>query len=190
MAGLPTNIPTVYTFRTDYFSNNLTLENEMWDNLNLDASVVALDPEYVAQHKLEKSSPFPWDTEREKYMRKAFMDLQAGDESVIPPDHVYHCIGSLRQDIMCKADDTPMPSPRILNSVGDQQVLQCRDFSKVVEWAMSPERNACYRAGNDFRPVIHNLDRHAYCHVDSPWYHVANEYFAKHGHRNPWGDDD
>lgn len=118
------------------------------------------------------------------------MDLQAGNESVVSAEHVFHCIDSLRQDIMCKADDTPMPSPRIQNSIGDQQVLQCRDLSKVVEWAMAPERGACYRAGNDFRPVIHSLERHAYCAVDSPFYSVAKEYFEKHGRRDPWGDDD
>jgi len=202
-AGLPTDIPTVYTYYTDYNSENETVANELWDNINLDASVVALSPEYVKEHKLESSSPFPWDTERDiyflkvfhslhclKYMRRAFMDLQAGNEAVVPAAHVYHCLDSLRQDVMCKADDTPMPSPRIHDAVGDHQVLQCRDLSKVVEWAMAPERSACYRAGNDFRPVVNNLDRHAYCPVDSPYYPVVEEYFEKHGHKNPWGDGD
>jgi hypothetical protein len=201
--GLPTNIPMVYTYRTDYFGDNETLADELWDNLDLTASVVALSPEYVAEHKLEKSSPFPWDTEKDmyflkvfhslhclKYMRKAFMDFEAGNEAIVASAHVYHCLDSLRQDIMCKADDTPMPSPQIHDSVGDNQVLQCRDLSKVIEWATAPERGACYQAGNDFRPVLHNLERHSHCPVDSPYYPVVEEYYQKHKHQNPWGDDD
>ena len=75
VAGLPTNIPTVYKVQTNYVGENETLADELWDNINLDGTVVALSPEYVKEHKLEKSSPFPWDTEREVYFLKVFHSL-------------------------------------------------------------------------------------------------------------------
>lgn len=72
------------------------------------------------------------------------------------------------------------------SGIGDTQIMQCRDIEKVRKWATSPENGACFRVGDDFRPVVHNLERHAFCPVDSPYYAVAKEYFEKHGHKDTW----
>jgi hypothetical protein len=117
------------------------------------------------------------------------MDFEEGNEPTITSDHVYHCLDTLRQDVTCKADDTPMPSVPNTMGVGDQQILQCRNISKVVEWALATERNACFRDDGRTRHIVNKIDRYAYCPEDSPYYAVMTEYFDKHGHRNPYGDD-
>lgn len=111
------------------------------------------------------------------------MDYEDGKESIVTSEHVYHCLDSLRQDITCRADDTPMPGPNQRAGIGDTQTMQCRDIKKVSKWATSPEKGACFRVGDEYKPVLHNLERHQFCPVDSPYYDVAKEYFEKHGHK-------
>jgi hypothetical protein len=118
------------------------------------------------------------------------MDYEAGKAVVVSSEHVYHCLDSLRQDISCYADDTPMPGPHQGDGIGNAQVMQCRNLTKVLEWATTPERGACFRADNDFRHVLHNLERHSFCPVDSPYYEVAKEYFDKHGFRDVYVGDE
>lgn len=98
--------------------------------------------------------------------------------------HIEHCLDSLRQDIMCKADDTPMPTVKIINGAGDDQVMQCKDFNKVIEWAQSPEHDACYKHVNEFAGVHHGVERFAFCKEDSPFYPSMSRYFEKHGHKD------
>jgi hypothetical protein len=68
-------MPVVYLHASDYSSNNKTLANELWDSINLDALEVVLSPEYVAEHSLDESTPFPWDPERHIYFLKVFHSL-------------------------------------------------------------------------------------------------------------------
>ena len=87
---------------------------------------------------------------------------------------------------MCKADDTPMPITSVKHSVGNGQVMQCRDWNKLVSWAYEPERNACFRLLDDYQPVKHTLERHQFCPEGSKYYPVAKGYFEKHGHMDPF----
>lgn len=70
LAGLPSNVPITYDFHNDYWGDNKTLANELWENINVDAQVVALSAEYISEHNLPDSDPFPWDTERSLYFPK------------------------------------------------------------------------------------------------------------------------
>jgi len=202
--GLPANISVVYQPHTDYTSENATLANEMWENLNVDPTAIALPLEYIKEHNLLKSSPFPWDTERVLYFPRAFHNLHClkfihkvirewelgipQNASVIIPNHIYHCLDAIRQDVECQADDMPMP---YLDVYGEGQVRQCRNFTKLVEWATTPERDPCYRRGHEsYRFTKHKLEMYAHCPVDSPYYPIAKEYFEKHGHQKLFEDDD
>ena len=61
-------------------------------------------------------------------MRRLVVDLKAQRESPITWEHYQHCLDSLRQDIMCRADDTPMPG--ILGGhLGNGQTVMCRDWN-------------------------------------------------------------
>lgn len=100
--------------------------------------------------------------------------------------HIQHCLDSLRQDVMCLADDTPMAIPENIHKVGDGQIRKCRDWNKFTAWAVAPERTACFKQLSDFKPVIHTLEKHAFCPEGSEYYPVMKEYFEKHGHKDPF----
>lgn len=65
-------------------------------------------------------------------MRKAYTDLLRGSDQVVPAAHFYHCLYTLRQDLICLADDTPMPTVNAVHQIGNGQVPQCRDWEKLV----------------------------------------------------------
>jgi hypothetical protein len=104
-------------------------------------------------------------------------------------EHMGHCLDSLRQDIMCTADDTLMPSV-VQGELGNNQVMQCRDWDALQRWAKEPERDSCFHQVSDYKYVEHNLERHAYCSPDSQYYDVSRKYFEIHGHKNMFGVDE
>jgi len=95
-------------------------------------------------------------------------------------EHSNHCLDWLRNDIMCRADDTPLfatNSSKSENGIG--QYRQCRDWGKLEAWAK--EHHACYRYGDfvveDKKPS--QLGRFQYCPDDSPYLPRVREYFGK-----------
>ncbi|PQE06241.1 cytochrome p450 protein [Rutstroemia sp. NJR-2017a BBW] len=191
--------PLVFRATSDYWGENETLADELWESINIDPITVALSSEYVEQHGLADSARFPWDNDKRTYilkgfhdlhclksMRRAFVDLQRGVDTKTDWFHMYHCLDALRQDLMCYADDTPMPIPKDITYIGDGQVRQCRDWNKLTAWATAPEQNACYRQLSDYNQVFHSLEKFAYCPEGSPYYDIQREYFEKHGHRDPF----
>ena len=123
---------------------------------------------------------------RQKVMRKAFKYPETFGRSV--EEHIYHCLNMLRQDLMCKADDTPMPSANKSHVIGNNQVMQCRDWSRLVAWSNHPDHNACFELYSDYTPVAHSLEQYAHCPQGSPYFPVMKEYFERHGHK-PIVDD-
>lgn len=103
---------------------------------------------------------------------------------MIPHGHVEHCLDSLRQDLMCAADDTPMPSLELLNGSGEGQMMQCKDFGKLIAWTQAPERNACYKrlTTSDYKPIVHSIERYAFCPAGSQHFAAMSRYFEGHGH--------
>jgi len=84
---------------------------------------------------------------------------------------------------MCAADDTLMPSVE-RGGLGNNQVMQCRDWDELIQWASDPERDSCYRMVDDYKEVASDLERHAFCKEDSQYYPIMKAYFDIHGHRN------
>ena len=97
---------------------------------------------------------------------------------------------ALRQDIMCKPDDTIMYSKPEVHVIGDGQVNQCRSWDRLVEWAQDPVRNACFKVFDDDRHVAHQPEVYSYCPEDSPYYPVVQAYYSKHGHKSIYDDDE
>ncbi|KAK1139856.1 hypothetical protein N8T08_011101 [Aspergillus melleus] len=193
--GYDKQIP--YAHDTEYTSSNETHADYMWDSLNIDPMIIAPTLEWAESMNLPASWVFPWDPNRRIYfvkvfhqlhclkvMRRSFHDLRTDGESPIPVGHVEHCLDSLRQDLMCAADDTPMPSLELLNGSGEGQMMQCKDFDKIVAWTQAPERNACYKRliTSDYRPIVHSIERYAFCPADSPHFAAMSRYFEEHGH--------
>lgn len=69
------------------------------------------------------------------------MSILDGKETYWGVEHDFHCFDSLRQHIMCNADDT------LLHTTGNKdagrgQTLLCRDWDALSTWA--GERTSCY----------------------------------------------
>lgn len=82
--------------------------------------------------------------------------------------HVIHCADSLRQDIICNADDTPRYSTESKSpGSGMGQVRQCRSWDKLEEWAR--QYNACFRYINQTSATLDEIQRFLYCPEGSPY---------------------
>ena len=63
-AGIKYDTPTAYSLATEYLSANETLTDDLWDNLDMNSLVVALDDKWAVEHGLPISVfRFPWDQE-------------------------------------------------------------------------------------------------------------------------------
>jgi len=202
--GLRAEVPTVYRFFTDYWTgeeDNRTQSDKFWETIDIDHAAVALSKEYIKEHQLEESNTFPWDTDKQVYfikvyhhlhclkvMRRSFDEYVMHGKSSIADHHIYHCLDAIRQDVMCRLDDTPMPIPPGRgNVVGEGQHLMCRDINKLNKWIKAPEQDACYGEINNFIPIAHTLEHFTNCPKDSKYYPVMTGYFDIHGHKNPFG---
>ena len=58
-----------------------------------------------------------------------------------PTEHDMHCFDTLRQNIMCQADDTLL-STTGRRDAGMNQTRMCRDWDALRQWAT--EHTACY----------------------------------------------
>lgn len=216
--GLGYKTPTPYRIHTEFSSHNRTVADSLWEALDSSPIVVALSDTYAQAHGLDLSARFPWDDAKgiyhikafhhmhclvrttvslfpldrpaddlrdKKNIRKAYIDYQRGEPPVIEPEHFHHCIDPLRQDLMCLADDTPMPTINELHKIGNGQ---CRDWDRLIAWMQEPERHACFRMLSDYRRVPHTLEQFAFCDKGSPHRAVADQYFEKWGHKDPFGE--
>ncbi|KAF7946161.1 hypothetical protein EAE96_009164 [Botrytis aclada] len=205
-ARLKYDTPLIYYNHTDYMSNNDTLQDEMWDGIDTSPLVVALDDKWAIEHQLPLSVfRFPWDSEAKgiyflkafhglhclKVLRRAFIDYERGSEIGSSAGHVHHCLDALRQDMMCNADDTPMPMNDFPNKIGHEQVRMCRNFDQLIQWTKEPERHACYHRWSDYKGRVKNrMEMFAFCEEESQYYGKMTQYFDKFGHKPPFGDDD
>lgn len=73
--GLGFDTPVTYQSSTDYWGDNETLADELWNGMDTDPIVVALSDDYAQQHGLKMSGRFPWDDEKGIYFLKAFHNL-------------------------------------------------------------------------------------------------------------------
>lgn len=101
---------------------------------------------------------------------------------------MYHCLDGIRQDIMCAADDTPMPAP-FSHQAGDGLVRKCRDWDKLIAWARRPDQHACYEF-DDYREATNTLENFAFCPPASPYRDFQRAYFELHGHKDPYEENE
>ncbi|RMZ73333.1 Thioesterase domain-containing [Pyrenophora seminiperda CCB06] len=198
-SGLAFDTDVPYHAMTKYWHPNAS-DSEMeaaWDAIDTNAMAVALDDRFAEHIGLPPSTRFPWDTERSVYyvkgihdvhclklIRKAIASKHNGSDKSFNLLHIYHCLDGLRQDIMCIADDTPMPAP-FAHQTGDGQIRQCRDWNKLVAWATRPDRHACYEF-DDYRDATNTLENFAFCPPESPYRDFQQAYFDHHGHKDTY----
>lgn len=120
----------------------------------------------------------------QKLIRKAIVSKHNNDSQTFNLHHLLHCLDGLRQDVLCTADDTPMPA-LTAHHVGDGQLRQCRNWNKLRAWATRKDQHACH-AFNDYREATNTLELFAHCPEDSPYRPVMEAYFEYHGHKDPY----
>lgn len=84
--------------------------------------------------------------------------------------HIMHCLDSLRQDVICQADDTPRFTGQVPSRSGIGQRRQCRDWQKLEAWAK--DHTACHRHIKISDSV---LERFQFCPEGSSYGHQVNE---------------
>jgi len=190
-AKLERNVPKPFEESNLYTDHNQTLATKLWEDINIDAGMVALPDELIEMHSLPYGQRFPWDTSRSIYLlnghhnlhciRAIYISLQEfyrGEEQSRAWGHVLHCADAIRQDILCNADDTPRysdESDRPESGVG--QVRMCRSWEKLEEWAKG--YNSCYAYVNQTSGDLPELQRFLYCPDGSPWREKVVEVFGK-----------
>ena len=186
-----------YHAHSDYWGKNDTLADELWDALDIDPVTIAVDDSWSEEKGLPETERFPWDNEKGlfyikglhdlhclKMLRHAIVSLDRGHDASVQFGHLYHCLDGLRQTVICTADDTPMRSvPGVDHTLGDGQQFMCRDWNKMIQWAQQPDKEACWTMIDDYKPIKHKLERHAFCPKDSPYYETMSKYFEIHGHK-------
>jgi len=200
----PNTIQTLRTADNAYVkapsSPNDTSRDEMWASMNLDRIVVALDHEEARHLGLPKSTNFIWDDTKEYFGINAYHQLHClqslyttvlEDHRGIQPrtqdyEHLVHCLDYLRQDVICVADDTLLyHDPAAGRQPGEGVKRQCKDFSKLEEWAFDSERNACATT----TPKKNDVSKYRlwnHCPPDSPFFPKMREHY---GYDDDWQID-
>ncbi|KZM20640.1 uncharacterized protein EKO05_0010958 [Ascochyta rabiei] len=197
-SSLTFDTPILYEPISQFWNPNISTHemDAAWDAIDTSPMAVALHDDFTKKVGLPPSGRFPWDTERSiyylkgihdlhcvKFIRKAIVSKHSGDNQSFNLNHINHCLNGLRQDIMCAADDTPMPA--LTGHIGDGQVRKCRDWNKMTRWATQPDRHACYKI-NDYREATNTLEQFAFCPPNSPYQPIQQAYFDYHGHKDPY----
>ncbi|ORY18372.1 hypothetical protein BCR34DRAFT_504701, partial [Clohesyomyces aquaticus] len=177
---------------TSYNNGNYTEQDLKWGELRVDDGIIALSKSYAMEKGLPPSEQFPWDSSKAIYLvngyhgihclTQVYLTLKEYREGLPQShgfEHASHCLDWLRNDIQCRADDTPlymkMGEHGPENGVG--QYRKCKDWSKLAEWAQ--ENTACYRYG-DFvtgDKQRSQIGRFKYCPKDSPYLPKVRKYF-------------
>jgi len=192
-AELAYDTPRILTYNNDYWVGNRTESDRLWYSIET-ASQVVLSQDEIMAWGLPPSDPFPWDQSKSLYIvqsqhlmhclqhvYRVVRRSEQGDTGASASlDHVYHCLDSIRQYINCHADDTPLAADRVGHTVGEHQILQCRDMSRLLSWAREGGRNSCYRDVDLEVGPKNSIDWFSFCPEDSPYYATMKEYFRTH----------
>lgn len=74
-ANLVYDTTRVFHYHNDYWGPNETVSDQLWDQVDTSPVMVTLSQDYIQEHNLPPSIPFPWDQSRSLYYIKAFHTL-------------------------------------------------------------------------------------------------------------------
>jgi hypothetical protein len=83
-SGLNLDTPSVHYHHTDYWSENITKADELWDGIETNSMVVALTDQFADAHNLPRSDRFPWDARKGRYFVKVFHQLHCLVSGTLP----------------------------------------------------------------------------------------------------------
>ncbi|KAF2192971.1 hypothetical protein K469DRAFT_714992 [Zopfia rhizophila CBS 207.26] len=142
-------------WNTPYSGENKTETNDLWRNLfPIGQGVVYLPTEWAEERGLPTSDKNVNNASESTYfvaayhqlhclsvIRAALYHFKEQHVQKVKWDHTIHCLDSLRQSVMCRADDTLLYTEDG-NVFGDGQVRRCRDWKGLQEWIVGgmPEK--------------------------------------------------
>lgn len=99
-----------------------------------------------------------------------------------PEEHMLHCFDTIREDIMCHADETPRYIAADGASTGVGQYRKCRDWNAYERWVA--EHRSCF---NYYQETINVHDPHnpdtlknfMYCPAGSEYLPAIRKFFNK-----------
>ncbi|KAI1342869.1 hypothetical protein F5Y15DRAFT_428838 [Xylariaceae sp. FL0016] len=189
-ANMKRNREEPFVVVTPYSSDNETLQDQLWHDINVDAAVIALSDEWASEHNLRAAQRFPWDQTKGIYILHGYHNLHclkivylslSEYRRRVPQTrswhHISHCMDALRRQILCDADDTPRATDHRAEVMsGVWQHRKCRTWDDLE--AFAKRHTACYKrpenpdAGGDLI-----LERFKHCPPGSG-YTVTNEYVS------------
>ncbi|KAF7881961.1 uncharacterized protein EAF02_006649 [Botrytis sinoallii] len=132
---------------TRFWNDDEEEEDKSWTAIEAGHGLVSVAPEWAAARGLPDSLIHPRDSSKRVYviegyhgihclqtLRRHYMNLRRGETPDRPLEHDLHCFDSLRQSIMCMANDELLYTTGH-NDAGINQTRQCRDWDALREWA-------------------------------------------------------
>lgn len=75
VAGLSDNMPYTYVAKNEWWGDNETRSDELWNGVNTDGVCISLTDTYAREKGLAISGRFPWDNDRGLYFIKGIHDM-------------------------------------------------------------------------------------------------------------------
>ncbi|OKL57706.1 hypothetical protein UA08_06900 [Talaromyces atroroseus] len=198
-AGLVNDLDVPFAWDTPFSSGDYAEVNKLWyEDEQSDKGIISLDNDYAESLGLPKSQPFAWDSKKKSIyitnghhnlhcLRNIYISLDQfrnNQSQTIEWQHVLHCLGALRDDIMCNADDTPRFTEKGGRRPGEGQVRKCRDWSKLQEFVQ--EHAGCFKYIHPENHTMETIERVKYCPNDSPYLPLIRKYFGLPDDWLPW----
>ncbi|KAI2602613.1 hypothetical protein GGR54DRAFT_623635 [Hypoxylon sp. NC1633] len=176
-----------------YSSHDDDARDHLWDSLDIDSGLVAVDKSWAKEKGLPEGTTFPWDSDKALYfvnayhnqhclktLYQAFREIRLDLPRTVEIPHANHCLDQLLADTFCTADDTLRVTNRSTpHTTGAYQYRQCRNWDALRQWTL--DHPGCYRYGNktqeDDQPS--QVPRMRYCPEGSPELERVREYFGK-----------
>lgn len=115
---------------------------------------------------------------KQKNIHRAIREYELGAVQSLPLAHITHCLASLRDEILCFADDTPRYTTASDDpKTAEGQFRQCRDWAQLERWA--EQRSACYQYISHKADTIDQFKRFMFCPRDSRYWTQVRAHFRK-----------
>ncbi|EZF36239.1 hypothetical protein H109_03621 [Trichophyton interdigitale MR816] len=146
---------TRFNWWTEYSDKNFTETDAAWDSMNTAHGFIAMDRKWAKERHWPDSMHLPSDDSKNVYLLEAYHLLHCVavirrtfweavnrvDKYTFNPPHSAHCIDTLRQYVICKADSTPLYLYGD-DTAGDEQYRKCKDWNALRQFAT--DHSACY----------------------------------------------
>ncbi|CAF9913893.1 hypothetical protein IMSHALPRED_001472 [Imshaugia aleurites] len=145
-----------FWWNTAYSPKNHSDSDDLWEAILPSHGFVAMDRKWAEQRQWPASMYLPSDHSKGVYLLEAYHQLhclrilrntfwEAVEHRPFtyhPSSHMEHCFDTLRQSVMCNADNTPLYTFGD-KTAGNGQLHRCRDWNELRDFATA--NTACYR---------------------------------------------